>query len=175
MDSTPLRETRSLARALRLATLAGDSGLATSDAEQAVREVLPLLDGVARCAALVALGDRATELPDLPRETPAEWLLEALVRVWLGWVARRHGDSAWRSHARQGLIHAVQEAKAEGEALVHVLALQLAAEAVDALLDDDLPRARRRFEHALEMGSQHGVDCQFDVAWISAATFIVAS
>jgi hypothetical protein len=175
-DPSPyLREMRTLSRALKLAELAGESGLATEEANSAIREGLPLLDGVAHCAAQVALGDRAVELPTLPRETPAQRLLETLTRIWLGWVSYRHRDPSWRSSALQGISHAVQEAKSEGEGLVHVLALQLAAEAIEGLLNDDLATARRRFEHALEVSSQHGVDGQLDLAWISAATFIAAS
>ena len=173
MDSA-IHEAQTIARAMKLVVLAGESSLAPEDARNAVREAAPYLEGLSRTAAAIVLGELGAELPVLPRRTAGERLLDTIAHVWWGWINQRHREVSWRAHAAQGLALALDEAKKEGEGLIQVMTLRLVAEALGHLLQNELDLGKRRWQQALELGAHHGIESQLDLNWMFAATLIMA-
>jgi hypothetical protein len=107
----------------------------------------------------------STELA--PGDGLDESIFEAIGRAWIAWATSTGQDQAQKALAT---IPAPRGPQPEGGAL-HLMAMQPWAQAVSALLQDDLAEARRFFRRATELSSQCGTETNSAIQWTYAASY----
>jgi len=103
--------------------------------------------------------------PDIEDELELA-LFEATAHAWLAWLRGSPSEPG------KGLRTAREALEGREGGLLHRLALGYWSEAVEALLGDDVPEARRLFRRAIEVGGQFGTESSPTVLWSYVATFL---
>lgn len=118
-------------------------------------------------AAMAHIIGRPTDVSLQGGKTDDQRIFDAIGTAWVAWAT---GEG--KADARKALqeIPVPKGPRMEGGAL-HLMAMQPWAQAVAALLQDDLVESRRLFRRATELSSQCGTETNSAIQWTYAASY----
>ncbi len=118
-------------------------------------------------AAMAHIIDRPIMVSLQGGETDDQRIFDAVGRAWIAWAT-----GLGRANARKTLqdVPVPKGPRMEGGAL-HLMAMHPWAQAVTALLQDDLVESRRLFRRATELSSQCGIETNSAIQWTYAASY----
>lgn len=91
-------------------------------------------------------------------------LFETIAQAWMIWAAEEPPGEALEA------LHQLQEDTPPKKGALHLMALQPWKLAVEALLEEDLAEAKRRFLRSAELGGQFGTETNPVIQWTFVAT-----
>jgi hypothetical protein len=165
-----LAEAKALTAALKLAEGTGSTALV----HQLVAEALDGHNPTDSPTELVNAAMRHILGRPIPTSSETEGgslednIFGVIARAWVAWAT---GLDRERAHEALRKIPIPKGPLKEGGAL-HLMAMQPWAQAVDALLQNDLDEARRMFRRATELSSQCGTVTNAAVQWTYAASLL---
>lgn len=162
-------EAEALSAALKYAEGRGDrqdAVLALVKGTYTTHEVEDNISATAHVAMEHILG-QARPLPLRPVKRADHEVFRIIARAWIAWVTGADREES------QKALHELPIPRGpipEGGAL-HLMALQPWAQAVHALLKNDLGESRRMFRRATELSSQCGTETNPAIQWAYAASY----